>query len=54
MNLVGGTMHPDNVPEHLKDQYKAVIENAFDVPIVDRHVMDIFNSKQTQKAEANT
>jgi versiconal hemiacetal acetate esterase len=47
-------MHPDNVPEHLKDQYKAVIENAFDVPIVDRHVMDIFNSKQTQKAEANT
>lgn len=38
-------MHPDNVPERLKDQYKAVYENAKNVPIVDRHVMDIFNSK---------
>ncbi|KAH8594259.1 Alpha/Beta hydrolase protein [Bisporella sp. PMI_857] len=43
MNLAGGTMHPDNIPDHLKDQYKAVYENAVDVPIVDRHVMDIFN-----------
>jgi versiconal hemiacetal acetate esterase len=48
MNLAGGTMHPENVPDRLKDQYKAVYENATDVPIVDRHVMDIFNSKQAQ------
>ncbi len=38
-------MHPGNVPEHLRDQYKAVDENAVDVPIIDRHVMDTFNSK---------
>jgi versiconal hemiacetal acetate esterase len=48
MNLAGGTMHPENVPDRLKDQYKAVYENAADVPIVDRHVMDIFNSKPAQ------
>ncbi|PMD45575.1 alpha/beta-hydrolase [Hyaloscypha variabilis F] len=43
MNLAGGTMHPGNVPDHLRDQYKAVEENAVDVPIIDRHVMDTFN-----------
>lgn len=38
-------MHPGNVPERLAGQYKAVYENAADVPIVDRHVMDVFNGK---------
>lgn len=33
MNLAGGTMHPENVPDRLKDKYKAVYENATDVPI---------------------
>ena len=45
MNLAGGTMHPDNVPERLAGQYKAIYENAVDVPIVDRHVMDVFNGQ---------
>ena len=43
MNLAGGTMHPDNVPDHLRDHYKSVEENGVGVPIIDRHVMDIFN-----------
>jgi versiconal hemiacetal acetate esterase len=45
MNLAGRPMHPDNVPERLRGQYKAVYENAEGVPIVDRHVMDGFNSE---------
>ncbi len=45
MNLAGGTMHPENVPERLQGQYKAVYENAEGVPIVDRHVMDVFNGE---------
>lgn len=45
MNLAGGTMHPDNVPERLRGRYKAVRENGEGVPIVDRHVMDVFNGE---------
>ena len=47
MNLAGGTMHPDHVPERLKAQYRAVYENAEGVPIVDRHVMDVFNGRSS-------
>lgn len=46
MNLAGGTMHPDNVPERLRGGgYKAVYETAERVPVVDRHVMGVFNGE---------
>ena len=38
-------MHPENVPKRLREQYRAVYENAEGVPIVDRHVMDVFNGE---------
>ena len=53
MNLAGGTMHPDNVPDSLKDQYKSVYENAVDVPIIDRNVMDKFNGKFSPNLEGS-
>ncbi|KEF54578.1 uncharacterized protein A1O9_09020 [Exophiala aquamarina CBS 119918] len=53
LNLAGGTVHPDNVPEKLRSLYRAMDENAEGVPIIDRDAAQIINNVAGLNAAAN-
>lgn len=45
-------MHPDNVPDRLKDQYRSMCENAVGVPIISQEVINNFNKKSASEPTA--